>query len=54
MQWKIHDDQIRESDAMCELRGFDPIKSSDCIAPLNREKPISSSTDVLNLEFIVH
>lgn len=38
---------------MCKLKGSDPIKPSDCIAPLSaplasREKPINDSADVQN------
>uniref|UniRef100_A0A8W8J062 DUF5641 domain-containing protein n=1 Tax=Magallana gigas TaxID=29159 RepID=A0A8W8J062_MAGGI len=55
MLWKRHVDQIRTCDAMCELRGSEPVKPSvfDCLVPISAplksgEEPFNNTGDVLN------
>lgn len=55
MLWKRHVDQIRTCDAICELRGSEPVKPSvfDCLVPISAplksgEEPFNNTGDVLN------
>lgn len=49
MQWKIHIDQIQERDAVWELRGLDPIISSDSIAPLSARYKVEENQSTVHL-----